>query len=370
MQTTISVRTNSTRRAAAWLAVGGLWAALVACGGGGGDSEPPPAPSPAPSPAPTPAPTPAPSPAPLPQGAFGAIQYPADKITSQLDVVYSMQPNWRGMQYTYTVGGSDRDGGRCGKPGDGGQTQIPIAMDIYTPPPAAPTPGFVGRPVIIRVHGGGFRCGNKRGKTAETLSYAQAGYVGVSINYRLTDGKNIDDTHRTAAQAMAAIDLQDAIRYLRANATKYGIDPNRIATIGGSAGGGASLINAVSANDGIPPGLVPDLPPPYASGDARVQAAVSSGATLIDVDASNTVNMLTFDAGDAPSLILHADPQDPSTGATWSGNVLPTQAMFRNAGAVCEVVATPPDVHVVDMTVGTTYWDQAIYPFLRQYVLR
>ena len=169
---------------------------------------------------------------------------------------------------------------------------------------------------------------------------------------------------------MAAIDLQDAIRFLRANAAAYGIDPNRIATIGGSAGGGASLIKAVTANDGIPPAIASDLPPAYATGDSRVQAAVSSGATLIDEVASNTSSLLTFDAGDTPSLILHADPQDPATGATWSGNVLPTQALFRNAGAVCEVVPTPAGVHVVDMTVGSVYWQQSIYPFLRKYLLQ
>ena len=355
-------------RRLAWLAVCGLWVGVAGCGGGSDAPAPAPGPPP-PAPAPSPAPPPPPVP-PLPAGQFGSVQYTPEQITRQLDVVYSRQPNWRGIQYTYTVGGSGDDGGRCGQPGDGGLTQLAIAMDIYTPPPAAPSVGFSGRPVIIRVHGGGFRCGDKKGKTAESLSYAQAGYVAVNINYRLTPANTSDAAVRTAAQAMATIDLQDAIRYLRANAATYGIDPNRIASIGGSAGGGASLINAVTANDGFPPAVTNDLPPAYASGDARVQAAISSGATLIDEQASNTSSLLTFDAGDAPALILHANPQDPTTGATWTGNVLPTQAMFRNAGAVCEVVPTPAGVHVVDMTVGTTYWDQAIYPFLRLHLLK
>ena len=349
---------GSTRRGASWLVVVSLWATLAACGGGGDGPAPPPAPSPAPPPAP------------LPPGQFGEIRYAPEQIASQLDVVYSRQPNWRGIQYTNTVGGSGNDGGRCGEPADAGQAQLSIAMDIYSPPPAVPAPGFAGRPAIVRVHGGGFRCGNKKGKAAESISFAQAGYVAVTINYRLTAANASDPVLRTAAQVMATIDLQDAIRHLRANASSYGIDPDRIATIGGSAGGGASLINAVLANDGLPPQIAKDLPPAYANGDARVQAAVSSGATLIDEVNANTSNLLSFDAGDTPALILHANPKDPATGATWSGNVLPTQAMFRNAGAVCEVVPTPADVHVVDMAVGSMHWQQSIYPFLRLYLLR
>ena len=336
------------RRHLSRLAASALSAALVGCGGGGGGSSDP-----------------------LPDdGFFGVVQYSPEQITSHLDVVYSRQPNLRGKQYTRTVGGSANDDGSCGQPADADQSELDIAMDIYTPPAASPPAGFSGRPVIIRIHGGGFKCGNKNYKGAETTSYAQAGYVGVSINYRLTPDNAADPQLRAAAQAMATIDLQDAIRYLRAHAADYGIDPNRIATIGGSAGGGASLLNAVFANDGIPPELAAALPPAYLSGDAHVQAAVSSGATLIDEQARNTTRLLTVDAGDSPSLILHADPQDPATGATWTDNVLPTQQMFHEAGAVCEVFATPGNEHVVDMTVGFTYWREAIHPFLLQHLLK
>jgi len=90
-----------------------------------------------------------------------------------------------------------------------------------------PTKRPAGRmPVVVWVHGGAWRGGDKGGR--RTLALAQRGYFTVSIEYRLTH------------EAIFPAQIQDckcAIRWLRAHAREYGIDPDRIGVWGSSAGG-------------------------------------------------------------------------------------------------------------------------------------
>lgn len=94
-------------------------------------------------------------------------------------------------------------------------------LDIYVPP------GDGAKPLIVWVHGGGWKGGSKdRGTLA--IGALSKGYVVASINYRLSQ-------HATFPAQIQ--DCQAAIRWLRANAEKYHIDPNRIGVWGASAGG-------------------------------------------------------------------------------------------------------------------------------------
>jgi acetyl esterase/lipase len=84
-------------------------------------------------------------------------------------------------------------------------------------------------PVVAFVHGGGWRAGDKSGAVAQLAPLAATGnYVGVSIGYRLTG---------EAIWPAQIHDCKAAIRWLRANADAYGIDPEKIGVWGGSAGG-------------------------------------------------------------------------------------------------------------------------------------
>lgn len=84
------------------------------------------------------------------------------------------------------------------------------------------------RPAIICIHGGGFRAGKRDSYDALCVKLAQEGFVALTISYRLAP----------KYQFPAAIhDTKAAVRWVRANAAKYGIDPNRIGVTGGSAGG-------------------------------------------------------------------------------------------------------------------------------------
>lgn len=100
-------------------------------------------------------------------------------------------------------------------------TSAAQALDIYLPAGSGPFP------VVINIHGGGFMAGDKANPALGDELLA-AGYAVVSVNYRL------------AGEAKYPAQIQDvkaAVRFLRANAAKYNLDPERFAAFGQSAGG-------------------------------------------------------------------------------------------------------------------------------------
>jgi acetyl esterase/lipase len=92
-------------------------------------------------------------------------------------------------------------------------------------------------PAIVCIHGGGFRAGHRDGYNGLCLRLAERGYVAATVSYRLAP----------KFQFPAAVhDTKAAVRWLRANASTYGIDPARIAATGGSAGGHLAQFLAVT----------------------------------------------------------------------------------------------------------------------------
>ena len=98
-------------------------------------------------------------------------------------------------------------------------------------------------PVIVYIHGGGWRAGSKDGHRNDITRAAEKGYVSASVGYRFAPA------HRFPAQIE---DVKCAIRYLRAHAKELNIDPNRIGAIGFSAGAHLSMIlGAMDSADGL-----------------------------------------------------------------------------------------------------------------------
>ncbi|MCX7918287.1 MAG: alpha/beta hydrolase [bacterium] len=83
-------------------------------------------------------------------------------------------------------------------------------------------------PVIVWIHGGGWRSGSKESHIYQLIYFARKGYFCASINYRLTD---------VATFPAQIEDCKCAIRFLRAKANEYNLNPNRIGVWGSSAGG-------------------------------------------------------------------------------------------------------------------------------------
>jgi hypothetical protein len=98
-------------------------------------------------------------------------------------------------------------------------------MDVWLAESDRPTP------VLVSIHGGGFRSGNKSVSGSLLRECLESGISVVAITYRLSD------------QAIAPAQFHDsarAIQFIRHNAKKWNLDPTRIAATGGSAGAGLS----------------------------------------------------------------------------------------------------------------------------------
>lgn len=93
---------------------------------------------------------------------------------------------------------------------------------------ARPKEGAGPFPAVICIHGGGFRAGTRESFNGLCLQLAERGYVAVTVSYRLAPKYQFP---------AAVYDVKAAVRWMRANAEKYQIDPDRIGTTGGSAGG-------------------------------------------------------------------------------------------------------------------------------------
>ncbi len=127
-------------------------------------------------------------------------------------------------------------------------------------------------PAIVFIHGGGWYQGNRQGYRGQIQEAARRGYVAATIGYRLMqfDESKKETTTATPIFPAQIHDAKAAIRWLRANATKYHINPNRIGVTGGSAGGHLSLL--VGLTDPAS-GLEGDSGNPEQS--SRVQAVVN-----------------------------------------------------------------------------------------------
>ena len=166
----------------------------------------------------------------------------------------------------------------------------------------------VRRPGVLFIHGGGFTGGDKAEYRSASVSadLARAGYVVVSCNYVLGPKDKPGVWPRNIA------DCRDAVRWMRANADALGLDPDRIAVAGGSAGGYLALMVGLSDDKTGPGG------DPAAKHSAKVSALIDfygvvnfskhGKGQVPGVSAAEQAAYLPenqCDAQDPPVLILH-----------------------------------------------------------------
>ena len=198
-----------------------------------------------------------------------------------------------------------------------------LEMDIYRP-----SSSWGQLPAVVCIHGGGWSKGDRRSHANIAQAIAARGYVAATISYRLSG----------EAPFPAQIhDCKAAVRYLRANAKHYGIDPDHIGAIGLSAGGHLTALLATSAGvdelegEGGNPGV-----------SSAIQAAVPMGAQTHlmsertrEVSAAREIwqqflggsqqerpevyrlasPLHHLDAGDPPCWFITGENDDPSTRA-------------------------------------------------------
>jgi len=88
-------------------------------------------------------------------------------------------------------------------------------------------------PLLVFIHGGGWNHGNRSDYLPYLIPFAQKGYITATVSYRLLK----DGTYPACVE-----DIQDAVKWFFSNGESYGYDADRIALIGGSAGGHLALL--------------------------------------------------------------------------------------------------------------------------------
>jgi dienelactone hydrolase len=258
-------------------------------------------------------------------GLYSTPQYFDNTVVSYLGIQYTTAVDYRGVT-------------------------IPLLLDIYTPPSSAPSP----RPTVVLVHGGAFVGGSRTDEANGAIQWANRGYNAVAIDYRMDPRLNDDASlpKVIAAATNATTDAERAVRFIKANAATYGIDVNRIAAIGGSAGGAITL--GMSA---LPDG---EVNPPNAEFSSKVAVSISSGAYLTPgID----YGVLHITAGLAPILMFHYETDVASNTGPYAFR---TCQAYRDAGSTCDYVSQPGEGHTVDLTAGHSFWTSKVGPFLWQ----
>ena len=273
-------------------------------------------------------------------GLFISQQYQEDELTFFYDLVYSERANMNGLQYSSSQNSAQ----------DQLLDTILLELDIALPPNPENKP----LPLVVVIHGGGFSGGSKESRWQDTKDYATLGYIGCTINYRLTTYSYQIQSEQNRLQAVlhAVEDAMNAIRYLKTQSSVYNIDIDRIVTIGKSAGGYISLINAIESDFTTDLGGTSD----FLDISSKVSSAISTGAAF-DIEPFN------FDEDDASCLIMHSVDYDPVTEQTWEGDVIPLYEAIINSGNYALLVAQPSNSHVVPISPLGAYGDEII-PFI------
>ncbi|GGH98430.1 hypothetical protein GCM10007170_30950 [Arthrobacter liuii] len=190
----------------------------------------------------------------------------------------------------------------------------PLLLDLYLPGAAAAGAHQGGRPAVIHLHGGGWRTGERSslGPAVDGFGFspieqlADAGFVVASADYRLTD---------VATFPAQLLDAKAAVRWLRAHAADYGVDPDRIYAWGDSAGGHLACLLGLTAgfpafevHDGAGKGIGSH------GADAHVAAVAAwyppTDLTRMGQQARPDAVARADDPGSRESLLIGAQPAD------------------------------------------------------------
>ena len=197
-------------------------------------------------------------------------------------------------------------------------------LDLYLPKEGKDLP------LIINIHGGAWMGGSK--EWGAPLEYLERGYAVASINYRLS---------QHAIFPAQIEDCKAAVRWLRAHASEYRLDPNRFAAIGSSAGGHlAAMLGTtgdvrefeVGENLGV---------------SSRVQAVVDNfGPTdFLQMDAHRLPNGMVHDTPDSPESQLVGGPIQDNKEKVSRANPITYVTKNSPPFLICHGDSDPPVPH-------------------------
>lgn len=114
---------------------------------------------------------------------------------------------------------------------------VPLSFDVFLPDGEPPFPA------VVCIHGGGWISGEKEGMHDVAAFFARHGFAGVCMGYRLAP------LHPFPAPVE---DVKACIGHLRAHGLDVGVDPNKLATFGNSAGGHLAAMAGLVLGQGLP----------------------------------------------------------------------------------------------------------------------
>ncbi len=242
-----------------------------------------------------------------------------------------------------------------------------LLLDVYEPEGEDDSP----KPALIMIHGGGFMEGDKdKSQIVDFANYfARRGIVCFSIQYRLMDDhppapSYWDSVDLVAAAHASMVDVKAAIRFVRANAATYNVNPDKIALMGESAGAIAGVTAAVT-NDGQYDTDGPDFPIP----ESNYPGVTASVAGHVQLWGSADHVLVDIDPNDPPIMIVHGDDDD--------NNPITTIGAARRLHLALELWDIPHEFYEAEGW-GHSAWnyrengktlERLIYDFLNEYVV-
>lgn len=236
-----------------------------------------------------------------------------------------------------------------------------LGMDIYQPANAE------GKkfPVVLFIHGGGFKAGDKTGMSAPCKALAQNGYIAVSINYRLGRGQESqktacsDDTLQLKeAIYRATQDAHAALRYLAAHADEYSIDKDWIFIGGSSAGAITALLTAyLSQQDAeiFMPGFSATLGPLHAGGNDiketyKLRGVISMWGAFVDpalINVSTALPTIFFQGEKDKAVPFNTGHLTPCPNTTVAYGTYPLYNRLKELGVTTIAHVDPNGGHGV-----------------------
>jgi len=207
-----------------------------------------------------------------------------------------------------------------------------LLLDLYLP-----LSGPVPRPVIVWIHGGAWLAGSRFPVPSNVTAFCTQGYAVASIDYRLSG---------TAIWPAQIQDCRGAVRWLRANAAQYGLDPDRIGAWGSSAGG--HLAALLGTSGGVASVTI---------GSATVDL---EGATGGNLGLSSRVHSVVDWFGPTDFLAMrdfpgfdHEGPNSPES-LLLGGAIQTVPALAASANPITYLTPDDPPMLILHGTVDTT----------------
>ena len=235
--------------------------------------------------------------------------YPADDVSQTLTVSQPLPSDYQASRYAVET----NTGILYQATNDYRGVSTNLAFDLYR---RSSNPA-VSQPVVILIHGGGYNASSADRTQSYIVSLgnqlASRGFQALAIDYRLraTADRNTD-AEQLPALRDAAADTLEAVKFIRANASAYGWDPNAIFVLGGSAGGRIAAWLAVrEAGDqgGLPTSdsMSTSTPASSVASDATAvynRSGMVASAVLFG-GPETSFRAYTVNSSDLPCIMIH-----------------------------------------------------------------